>query len=1113
MENSTPVKRAASPSVEVSVKRTKRVHIEEHIEEDDHTEQRVEEHVEEQQEGERVEEHDEDMDEVQVAHSQPTDTITLATPAENVRRARRRFSEPLGANDGGLNTPTHSVRQMKYAQARRARMSMPAQVHRSQPEEMEGVREIQYIPLKQTLDMHLKRRLRRNHLSEEMNEIEDQKKREGRLKRTLAQLTKELNEKKEIIQQLEFQLESSRLGNIEMSDDQTAELQQQLDAAQQELEEIRNSSVYVPDTGEINTLAPSDDYDDDDDLVLADPQDLGVSQDDMRTTPLSNGYYATRAVEASQVTIDSLSNFEETTLDRAVDNSVDGSVDIPADDSSVAPSRMADRISATSKQRYEAEIESLMHRLADQQGAVRCLTIELQNLDIIAAPATAAQILTALRGVLEDSRQKYEALFNVSTADLNNKDFIRKLVQELAEMNAELLDKVNVGNALKQRVKLLETQYEGTMTLLAEETKQNDDLRREKDELITLSAEQKLQMEHLMTSLDREAERVKEQDGKIDEQNTTINSMTELLEDKNRNIAAITTALDEYRKEVESLKNTISRLEEEHADEIAKLQEEHTAVVGNLQTDLEAEREAREDAEQDAAQKSDYIEELEGRIAELDSQTDEVSQKVSELRERLDEEMAARAAAEEERNEHADTLGERAEQIQELEEGLSELQSEMEMVKMNLVAERTQRQKTEADLEEAEVKIEKLNDQLHHQGLAANELRSKLFQVQQERERVEAELNERIEAQDAEYDQLVGEKEKLREEAEERISGLDAKINELTEELVATQNALDTLQSAKDALEVERDEQLQNLNRQLEELRNKYTALQTSSSMQIDTLQATITDLTNDNNNLRQQKEDLEQTVEESTNAHAAEVLEKNGAIAILEEELAAKDTKISQLEEKNLSLEKRVEGEACELLNIMSAHAEEVNHLKRAINYHEENIRNLKATAEETEAQYTADIAEKERQIEELTIANEARGATVLELQAQVDELKASFKAQAEDSQRTIEELLDANRHALARQEEIALANKKRTQETLEAIAEMKTAKVEIRTHGVDLNKVIGGKVTKVNDRVKVSKSRKKKTVAGRSIRDRPRDSGFVELQEDEEGVEREPSDEGILA
>jgi myosin protein heavy chain len=840
---SSPMKRTASPSVQVSAKRVKRVHIEEHIEEhvDDHVQDLVQD-----QAGENVEQAvRQQTDHAHVSHSQPADTITLATPAEQVRRARRRFSEPLGANDGGLATPTNSIRQIKHAQSRRARMSMPAQMHHSQPVDVDGVREIQYVPLKQTLDVHLKRRLRRNHLSEEMNDIEDQKKREGRLKKAMAELSEELQRKKKIIQDLEFQLEARRLGDIEMSDDQTAELRHQLDTAHQEIEELKNSSVYAPETGDFSALAHSDGFDDDDDeLMLVDPEDLDISQDDLRTTPLPNGYYATRSLEASQITVESLSGFEETTQDRVAEA---GSSDF----STSTTDKPVDKISERTKQRYEAEIEALMHRVADAQGALRCVTIELQNLDIVDPGASAADILTALRRVLESSREKYEAMFAHSTAELSNSAFIRKLVQDLEGMSAELLAKVEVSDTLKERVKLVEAQYEGTMALLATEMKQNEALGKANEELGTVNTEQKLKLEQLSNSLDRESERVKQQDEKIDEQNTLIHGLEEKLEDNNNHLTRVTTALDQYRQEVQTLTDTINRLEQEHADHISSLQQDHTMVVQGLEGHLKAEEEARAQAEDEATQKTEYIEELQGRMVELDSQIDEVSNKVSELRARLSEEMEGRSAAETECNEQAVLLNKRAQQIETLDDTVSDLRSEIEQTKMNLVAERTQRQQTEADLSDANDKIDQLNDQLHQQGLQANELRSKLFQVQQERERVVAELKEAADARNNAYEQLLDDKEKLREEAEQRISRLESRVEELEEELATAQSTLDATKSARDALEVERDEQLQTLNRQLEELRNKYTALQASSKMQIDTLQTTITDVSNENNDLR----------------------------------------------------------------------------------------------------------------------------------------------------------------------------------------------------------------------------------------------------------------------
>jgi len=332
-------KRSASPLASQSQsKRTKRVQTiieeeEEELEEDDDGSSQL------------VSELRQSATRIQFA---PIDTVPTEIQSSPIVRRNRRHSEPVVAakdhavvdddDDDLLAGPStqpapgltpHLDRigaaRGKFAKRRRERMSMPAQlrVERVDDFDLSGHR-FQYAPLTAVLDGRTRRRLRRSHLSQEVNEIEDDKKRG---KKQLLELRRELKKRDDKILDLEFRLEASRLGNIQMSDADQDDLAQQLDDARQELDDLRNSAAYIGG-GSSNgsqdldgSVEPFENEDDDDDYLLVDPSELKVSQDlEYQYTP--NGPYASRVMElAQQVTLEhlpSISQLRDDTVDVAM---------------------------------------------------------------------------------------------------------------------------------------------------------------------------------------------------------------------------------------------------------------------------------------------------------------------------------------------------------------------------------------------------------------------------------------------------------------------------------------------------------------------------------------------------------------------------------------------------------------------------------------------------------------------------------------------------------------------------------------------------------------------------------------------------------------------------
>ncbi|KAF2192384.1 hypothetical protein K469DRAFT_554551 [Zopfia rhizophila CBS 207.26] len=974
----------------------------------------------------------------------------------------------------GASRPTKSNR--------RSRLSMPAQLGGHDMGDTGNANEVQFAPLTTILEPRVKRRLRRSHLSEEVNEIEEHKKEDVKLKKEYAELLRQLSEKKERIRELEFQAEARRMGEIDMSDDQTKELEDALALARKEIDELKASSVYAGSSEDVNEdfQADMDGFGDDEDMMLVNPHEINVTEDQMETEPHTNGFYAARAIAtSSQLTFESLSSVSQVNFDSLTEAS------------QTNPDAVPDKISDQAVRRYESEIEKLTRMLADANAAVRILTIELQNLNIVEPGASGDAIVTELRHTLENAREELEKLFPNTTVDLTNGQLIPSMIEHIQGLMGEIREKVAITEKHNQCERALRTQISGILDLLADFNIRNQDLKLKLHNLdVTNDQNQRrvVELEEQVTAMNEAAEQA---DKDIQGKDIRIRAMEHEINDKETGLDRLRQAIEGYRQEVTTLTGTVTRLEQEHADRTAQMEHDHAEVVQDLQAHLDNEMEARATAEADAEQKSEFTNHLEGRVHRIQAEFDKVDSDLARLREQLAEEKAGRETAEAELDEKVNILYEREVSIENMRESIQDLQQQLADIQENRDSERLQREAAEADLDQRNEQIEALNTQIRDAGIQANELRHKLWEVQGAKEQTVAKLKEDVKARKAEYQEALSAETQRRKDAEEEITSLETKIAELEQDLQNTEDALAETTRNRDNLLVERDEQVTELEARLQNLDHKYTALQTTSADTIRTLDATIHDLTN---TVADQKAEIERLQEETVAAveeHAAEIADRDATIDGLENEKES-------LMKENKSLAKRVENEANELLNIVSSHNDEVKALRQVIATHEATIANLQDKAAQRSFEYTEAMAEKTAELEALTLVADIRAADIAALHAQIEETKNAFQIREEEHKSTLETLQEARRQLVEHEDQLIEEQKKRGVDAVRTIMEMNVRGLEVKTNGIDLHKVANGKVTKTNENIKITKKK-----SGRRTR-RQFDSG-IGVADDEQTVEME--------
>ncbi|KAF2790547.1 hypothetical protein K505DRAFT_409746 [Melanomma pulvis-pyrius CBS 109.77] len=483
--------------------------------------------------------------------------------------------------------------------SRRARMSLPAQLQIHPVDETDGVNEHQFAPLSAVLDGRMKRRLRRSHLSEEINDIEEHRKGDTKMRKALDNLRRELREKDQALRELNFQLEASRMGSIDMSDDQIEELEQKLEQANKEINELKASSVYTENSREMSAFDNAADIDDDDDFMLVEPADLNISEEQLEVEPHPNGFYAARALEmSSQITFQSLSSISQTNYDSL------------AEASQADPTAVPDKMSDQAVKRFDSE------------GALRVIAIELQNLHVV--PPGASTI---------------EKLFPNSTAGLTNAELLEKMLSE----------KVVITETHNRTEKLLRKEVDGLVDLLttsldrANEEKQRQIAANEKD---TVIQEKDAEIRGLNEELEDKETAVKRLRDAIKTYRDDVNKLTDTVTRLEQQHADAIAQMEqdhaaamegretaegealqksEYIEDLEQHEETKKREEtEDERDSHAKQITDLESQVEDFRANLDTERTQRVQTEASLDEASEKLEELNDEIRNAGIQANEL---------------------------------------------------------------------------------------------------------------------------------------------------------------------------------------------------------------------------------------------------------------------------------------------------------------------------------------------------------------------------------------------------------------------------------------------------------------------------------------------------------
>lgn len=861
------------------------------------------------------------------------------------------------------------------------------------------IQELQFAPLRAVLDERVRRRLRRSHLSEEQNEIEDHVKRDSRTQQELEELREEAVEKERRINDLALDLETQRQFAIDVSDDTDAEKVQDLE---RELTTLRNElSAHLTTHGLDGDVAMPDD----DMLVLNSQEHIA--------------YPELPETESSLPTFRAITNGEKQTS-----GETKASIRELSQSTTLRSSLGLSQLTASwedERRKFEDAIMALHGEANDARARLQILEIELQGLGFGGKDVQSKVILSSIRESFESIRESLETSLpdtipeGASTQDIieiliaNLKEFadrLRSQDQELHEKGTLIAD---LGNQIQGLLDHL-TEAEIRKTTLSEQWR-NLDIDNE------AKAREIEDLEEELQAAQNERDSLREQlDDKIEEARALSTDHGASV----KSLEKLTISLEDYRTEETRLTTLITRMEEDHRVVIANMNKEREETVQDLEERLETEVQLRDSAEKLAVDRQTIITRLEITVEEITTERDTLREDLETAKTDRDAVQQERDTAEADLEEKEVVIGDLETRVDKLEEELTLLNAQLDELRRLSESERHQREAAENDLDDRNVEIDQLNTKLHDQGKEANELRLKLFEVQQQNAQKVKDLEEQASERDEQYqtdiaaevtrrqagDELAQERadtivelESRIEEIEiqmrddladrdERIAALEDKLAERKEEIEGLRM---DLRSAESTLDVERTQ----YEDRVEELNISILALQETITQHEVTIQRMETDTLN------------------TADLHNSEIEDRNAEVADLHAETTKLRTTVSDLQHDKAGLERRVEQEAEQMLELQNDKEDEIDTLKATITDKQTKILVVEEKAIEADKRWQEVLDARDEEIVTLKTTTTTQEDSIATITTQYQAAELKFREHVERTALVIANLRAAIRTA----------------------------------------------------------------------------------------------------
>jgi len=583
---------------------------------------------------------------------------------------------------------------------------------------------------------------------------------------------------------------------------------------------------------------------------------------------------------------------------------------------------------------------------------------------------------------------------NQDPGQYNNGTFLQLLISNIRGLMEKVDEQLQLISHQQEMEAILCAQNRGILDKFAQV-----DARKSKLEITNLQLDMELDnRERKVVELE---DTIAGFEAKVDEQEMTITNHEQKIseleceqEDNQVSLDRLKDALETYRRDLADTERLLERTQKEHEDAIAQLEQNRDGAIADMTSQLEEVKASRQGMEQRLSDETTHLCELQEQISTTENELVHLKVQLSQSQNQAETEHSQREEAEAALNKKDDFIASLEQKVSALEESLEEFRRDLDELRAALAIERQQREGAEAELDSRNNEVMELEQKLKEAGIHANELRMRLFEVQESQIREVAELQNAAATREEQLKNDLATKSSQHEDAENTVTARDQAIAILDQKITHADAKIQELQSSKDELQSVYEQETAHLNALLKEANDAYAMYEQENDSEITGLRTSIASLNATLEERASLIQHLESQISELTALRAAENEERDVRISDLEVDLRITKDRVGHLEWQRTSLEERIEEEAVHMLDYQEKVAERTDMLENTLRAREKDVRLLKQMVKEQDMKFNEVVEGKDREIESLRIVSEARKVDINRLVEQAKRLKEKHHA-----------------------------------------------------------------------------------------------------------------------
>lgn len=665
---------------------------------------------------------------------------------------------------------------------------------------------------------------------------------------------------------------------------------------------------------------------------------------------------------------------------------------------------------------FEDSVKQLYNEAAQAKGALKILTVELQSMGFGQPESDTSAILSSIRKSFEQVRSRLRPVMPLETADnILESTLLVNITDHVLHLDQQNEAKARIITEKEEIERDLLTQVDALVDKLADGEERRNEL---EQELVEYQTQYDSDAGYIK-ELQRRLQQVDTDHGKLNEVLAEkIARLEELEQDKDtldKSCKKLGAALDNYRKEELRLHQLIEKAEQNFKSKTEEANDKHTRETTKLRQHLENEQAGRQKAEGEASDHATQLSKLKDSLAKETAVMEKLRAQIEQLRADYQDVESDKLEAEQIVDTKQATIEGLLQEAEDTGRHIAELEDKYAKLQTLHDSEKRQRESAEAGLDDAQVKVKDLDEKLHKQGVQANELRQKLFEVQQRTQKTIEGLENDLATHQAQSEKDMADETARRQTAEDLADFRQEQIVELERQLAEVEADMEKALDDKESVLQSMEERAINLEDELDKnkalLKKKiaeHTTLKKDTTEQIHDLHRKIRDL---EQNIVDQEDALTKirdSAELQQDQMNATLHSRDTTINTLQTELGNNRHLITDLENAKASLERRVEDEAESMLTEQNRLENMIAGLRNAMVTKDKELNDLARKATDNDTAYQTTLSTKDTTITELQATVTDANDKLQEMHRRNAHLRELFHAYAEKATGKMDDLYE---------------------------------------------------------------------------------------------------------